>query len=474
MASLPQVSKNCLIISAVIGVSSFVLIIGLAVGLGGSSSTDAGTYNGPPLAPRYLPATDHFAEEFVAEAATPTLEGAKSLKVFFDELELLASNAHSRRRRSVDSKTQGILDSADSAIKSALQPFRTQLPQILPQKLSQRQTETNAHAELSVKTNTKVEQFESCFGSAEIAFVLDHSGSMGGEPWSSTVDWFGKLVSAYQIDGTDNRGGIVVWSDEVDTSATVTFDQALTESQMKNKIENFRDADGGGTMGGKALDYTFRTLFNSGVKVEENIYQAVVFLSDGESSDDLIGPAQKFHDANIKLKVVALGDFDKTALQGMICQQCIGDKLYEGDAAKLKSDEFVDEMKNCADFDAEGATSEEDKQTKFEELEKDAQLLQKQVDQMNKNLQEAAQVIAKVGNMATLIQQFIVALEEMKSMNGKLEISNKANQILLDKVNVKQELTDINSKLTQMMANDGKDPNNIDALNDLKKVINEM
>ena len=100
-----------------------------------------------------------------------------------------------------------------------------------------------------------------------------------------------------------------------------------TAPELKSKIGALVNV-GGGTMGGIALKETFATLFNSQgifskIHLEflklfvglyflgnPDVYQNAIFLSDGDSQDDIVSAAENFHQSGIRLTSVALGRQD--------------------------------------------------------------------------------------------------------------------------------------------------------------------
>ena len=97
-----------------------------------------------------------------------------------------------------------------------------------------------------------------------------------------------------------------------------------TATEIKSKIDVLVNSDGG-TRGDIALNKTFATLFNSQgifskIHMEflqlfvalfllgnPDVYQNAIFLSDGDSGDDIVSAAENFHRSGIRLTSVALG-----------------------------------------------------------------------------------------------------------------------------------------------------------------------
>lgn len=146
---------------------------------------------------------------------------------------------------------------------------------------------------------------------SEIALVVDSSWSMSGSHpntppgnWNNTKTWMKNMVDVFQIDGEHHRAGLIQWNSNIVHSATVLFSENLTGEEMKAHIDGLPEPSGG-TLGGQALEETFATLFQS--QGDPEVYQNVIFLSDGQSQDDIVGPAANFWDNGIRVTSIALG-----------------------------------------------------------------------------------------------------------------------------------------------------------------------
>jgi len=181
--------------------------------------------------------------------------------------------------------------------------------------------------------------------SAEIAFVVDRSGSMGSV-WSQVKTWLEALVDAYKIDGITRKGGLVAWSDSILESATVFFTENKSAAELKVAIENIQ-SPGGYTYGGKALSYTYNNLFAVGSN--PSVFREIIFISDGDSEDRLDQPAKKFHDHNIRVTAVALGNnVNIDQIKTTLCATC-GDRFFiNSDFNQLNSTEFLSHLTSCS------------------------------------------------------------------------------------------------------------------------------
>lgn len=183
----------------------------------------------------------------------------------------------------------------------------------------------------------------------DVAFLVDTSGSMNGAPWNTTIQWLEKMVDMYGIDGTNRRAALIQWHSYVVPNKTIYFEDGLDSDQMKDRIENLTSPTTWRTMGGFALSYAFNNLFHG--QGNSSVYQVAVFLSDGMAGDDMLGPAQNFHDNMIHLTPVYVGNADNAAVA---MEALTGQNLtYENkffqvhDFHNLTSDDLIAQIADC-------------------------------------------------------------------------------------------------------------------------------
>ena len=126
---------------------------------------------------------------------------------------------------------------------------------------------------------------------AEIAFVVDHSGSMLGV-WPDVKTWLKKAIDGYKIDGITRKGGLVVWAGDIKKDQTITFFENKNAADLKAAIDGLPSPTGG-TKGGKALTFTYENLFKTGS--DPSALRKIVFLTDGDSTDSMKGPAEQVY-----------------------------------------------------------------------------------------------------------------------------------------------------------------------------------
>ena len=123
---------------------------------------------------------------------------------------------------------------------------------------------------------------------AEIAFVVDRSGSMA-ESWPKVKEWLHKAAKAYKLDGNTRKGGFVLWDDHVHEDKTIRFTDGKTEAELTTIFDSL-DLPGGGTNGREALEYTYENLFKTGS--DPSVDRQIIYLSDGQGSS-MDEPAKK-------------------------------------------------------------------------------------------------------------------------------------------------------------------------------------
>jgi uncharacterized protein YkwD/uncharacterized protein YegL len=149
----------------------------------------------------------------------------------------------------------------------------------------------------------------------DVILVLDHSGSMDGEPLLQA-----KLAAQAFVNEMDlsvDRVGVVEFSD----SASLIQDLSNNPEIINASIENI--AQGGGTDISSGLTVAFDVLQ---ANTRADAQSVVVLLSDGQS--DALFVADTVKAAGIKLITVGLGDADETALKSYASVDRKGRSLY--------------------------------------------------------------------------------------------------------------------------------------------------
>ncbi|XP_063160042.1 collagen alpha-6(VI) chain-like [Candoia aspera] len=154
---------------------------------------------------------------------------------------------------------------------------------------------------------------------ADIVFLVDSSSSIGLENFQKVKNFLYTLISSLHIGQNQVRIGLAQYSDDI-------FKEfQLNEYSLKNDILEqiekltFRK---GSTYTGAALDFIKERYFtvSAGSRIQENIPQVLILLTDGESNDDVKVPAHKLKDEGILVYVVGIGIQNATELMNIASQ----------------------------------------------------------------------------------------------------------------------------------------------------------
>ncbi|XP_061443604.1 collagen alpha-6(VI) chain-like [Rhineura floridana] len=151
---------------------------------------------------------------------------------------------------------------------------------------------------------------------ADIVVLVDSSASIGLENFQKVKSFLYTVISSLDVGRSQIRIGLAQYSN--DTFREFLLNQYSTKSDILEQIQNlpFRS---GGTYTGAALDFIREGYFteSAGSRVQENIPQIVILLTDGDSNDEVKVPASKLRAGGISIYVVGIGVQDTTELKEM-------------------------------------------------------------------------------------------------------------------------------------------------------------
>ncbi|GMS91049.1 hypothetical protein PENTCL1PPCAC_13224, partial [Pristionchus entomophagus] len=135
----------------------------------------------------------------------------------------------------------------------------------------------------------------------DIVLLLDGSGSVGDDSFASTINFALLFARRLNISDEGARLGVAQFSDEVRTE--IELGQFNEPRQLEAAIERMSYA-GGATLTGRALDHTLQHAF-VGAR-GGNVPKIVVVLTDAQSQDSVLLPAQRLRDANITVYAIGV------------------------------------------------------------------------------------------------------------------------------------------------------------------------
>lgn len=151
---------------------------------------------------------------------------------------------------------------------------------------------------------------------ADIVFLVDGSSSIGIANFQEGQRFLGSVVAGLDIGPDKVRVGLAQYSDE-------TYQEFLLKDHMDKQsllaaISSFPYRTGG-TETGKAIDFLLQTYFTeeAGSRANQRVPQIAVVITDGDSTDDVIGPAQRLRQHGVIVFAIGVGQANLKELQSI-------------------------------------------------------------------------------------------------------------------------------------------------------------
>ncbi|KAJ6667338.1 hypothetical protein lerEdw1_017316 [Lerista edwardsae] len=135
---------------------------------------------------------------------------------------------------------------------------------------------------------------KTCYNSVNIVFLIDGSSSVGDSNFRLMLEFIGNVAKTFEI--TDIGAKIAAVQFTYDQRTEFSFTDYSTKEKVLSALRGIRYMSGG-TATGDAITYTTRNVFGP-VRDGPN-KNFLVILTDGQSYDDVRGPATAAHKAGI-------------------------------------------------------------------------------------------------------------------------------------------------------------------------------
>jgi len=184
-----------------------------------------------------------------------------------------------------------------------------------------------------------------CIHKADIGFVVDSSGSES-QYWSYVKEWIKKMTIAFHVEaGRGNHAGLVLFSDTGRTH--IRFQDHATVEEFNDAVDRLPNPSGGTSIE-SGLDVAYEELFE---EARTTAHRTVIVMTDGQNGagiDPIREAIKPYHDEDIRVIVVGVGDIDETELKAMILNdQTHDDQLFTTDSHHLLLDpEFIENIIN--------------------------------------------------------------------------------------------------------------------------------
>ncbi|EHH27802.1 cochlin [Macaca nemestrina] len=137
---------------------------------------------------------------------------------------------------------------------------------------------------------------KTCYNSVNIAFLIDGSSSVGDSNFRLMLEFVSNIAKTFEI--SDIGAKIAAVQFTYDQRTEFSFTDYSTKEDVLAVIRNIRYMSGG-TATGDAISFTVRNVF--GPIRESPNKNFLVIVTDGQSYDDVQGPAAAAHDAGITI-----------------------------------------------------------------------------------------------------------------------------------------------------------------------------
>ncbi|XP_007660849.1 cochlin isoform X1 [Ornithorhynchus anatinus] len=135
---------------------------------------------------------------------------------------------------------------------------------------------------------------KTCYNSVNIAFLIDGSSSVGDSNFRLMLDFVARVVETFEISDIGTKVAAVQFT--YDQRTEFSFTDYTTKENVLAVIRQIRYMSGG-TATGDAVAFTVRNVF--GPLRDSPNKNFLVVLTDGQSYDDVRGPAAAAHKAGI-------------------------------------------------------------------------------------------------------------------------------------------------------------------------------
>ncbi|XP_055341921.1 uncharacterized protein LOC129590625 [Paramacrobiotus metropolitanus] len=186
---------------------------------------------------------------------------------------------------------------------------------------------------------------------ADIAFVVDGSGSIGSENFQHTLNFVKEVISRLNIGPQSNQVALVQYSDYA--QAEFHLNTYSTKEQVLQKISSGIFYQGGGTATDSALQQLHQNVFTvaNGARPQKAIPQFAVLFTDGAANDNVAAQteASRVHSKNITLLSVGIGGWiTETELTGYASNpKCQNTYHLQGFADMAQTFAFELEQRSC-------------------------------------------------------------------------------------------------------------------------------
>ena len=151
---------------------------------------------------------------------------------------------------------------------------------------------------------------------ADIVFLVDGSSSIGISNFQEMRKFLRSVVTGLDIGPDKVRIGLAQYSDE--TYQEFLLKDHMDKTSLLEAVDTFQYRTGG-TETGKAIDFLQTQYFTeeAGSRAGQRVPQIAVVITDGDSTDDVIGPAQRLRQQGVIVFGIGVGEANLQELESI-------------------------------------------------------------------------------------------------------------------------------------------------------------
>ncbi|XP_065813644.1 collagen alpha-6(VI) chain isoform X1 [Labrus bergylta] len=144
---------------------------------------------------------------------------------------------------------------------------------------------------------------------ADIVFLVDGSSSIGISNFQEMRQFLRSVITGLDIGPDKVRVGLAQYSDE--PYKEFLLKDHMDKDSLLAEVDTFQYRTGG-TETGKAMTFLLKEYFTqeAGSRAKDRVPQIAVVITDGDSADDVILPAQELRQRNVIIFGIGVGQFN--------------------------------------------------------------------------------------------------------------------------------------------------------------------
>ncbi|KAM6936028.1 LOW QUALITY PROTEIN: collagen alpha-6(VI) chain [Lycodopsis pacificus] len=151
---------------------------------------------------------------------------------------------------------------------------------------------------------------------ADIVFLVDGSSSIGISNFQEIRQLLRSVVNGLDIGPDKVRIGLAQYSDE--TTMEFLLKDHMDKKSLLDAVDTFPYRTGG-TETGEAIEFLLKNYFteDAGSRAKQRVPQIVVVITDGDSTDDVVAPAQRLRQHGVIVFGIGVGAANRKELESI-------------------------------------------------------------------------------------------------------------------------------------------------------------